>query len=313
MTTGHRPNAGPVIDCHSHLMPKEWYADGVPPALVDFDGLLAEQERGGVGMSVFGNNWARMPQGLAPLEIVKTFNEFAAELTAKHPGRVLGLASSVAFGGDAVLAETERAIRQLGLKGVMITSSVDGEYLDSPRAEPFLQLMDQLDVPVFVHPAAQTVGRERMEIFRLVTMLGRPFDTTLSVVRFILSGGFERHPALRLVCSHVGGAIPMLAGRLDFGYELRHEPTLGPWTPDVLTGPPSSYIRRLYMDTMSFHPPAVMCAVGTVGVEHVVFGSDFPPVPIPLERSVDVVHRLSLDEPDKARILTGNAMQLLGL
>ncbi len=105
----------------------------------------------------------------------------------------------------------------------------------------------------------------------------------------------------------------MLAGRLDFGYELRHEPTLGPWTPDVLTGPHSSYIRRLYMDTMSFHPPAVMCAVETVGVEHVVFGSDFPPVPIPLERSVDVVHRLSLDEPDKARILTGNAMQLLGL
>ena len=92
----------------------------------------------------------------------------------------------------------------------MINSSVNGEYLDSPRATPFFQLVSDMDVPVFVHPPKFTIGNEKMEIFRLPEMLGRPFDTTLSLTRFIFTGGLERFPKLKLVCAHVGGALPML-------------------------------------------------------------------------------------------------------
>jgi aminocarboxymuconate-semialdehyde decarboxylase len=313
MTTGHRPDGGPVIDCHAHLMPRAWQSATAPPSLFDIEGLLAEQERGGVDTTVFGYNWIRAAGGRSPLETVKSYNQFAAELTIRYPGRLLGLACSVPFGDDAVLTETEGAIRDSGLKGIMVNSSVDGEYLDSPRAEPFFQLVERLDVPVFIHPPRLTVGNEKMEAFRLPEMVGRLFDTTLSLVRFILGGGLQRHPTLKLVCAHVGGALPMLPGRLDFGYELRHDATFGPWTPDVLSAPPSASINRLYVDTVSFHPPAVLCAVGTFGVEQVLFGSDHPPVHIPLARSVDVVHRLPLDSRDKSRILGGNAERLLGL
>jgi aminocarboxymuconate-semialdehyde decarboxylase len=302
-----------IIDCHAHLAPKNWYSAKSPPAIFNIDGLIEEQQRGGVDLTVFGNNWIRTPEGADALEVVKEFNGFAAEITQKYPRRLLGLASSVAFGDERFLRETERAVREYGLKGIMINSSVAGEYLESPRALPFFELATELDVPVFIHPPKVTIGNERMEIFRLPEMLGRPFDTTLALTRFILSGGLEKFPELKLVCAHVGGALPMLPGRLDFGYEMRKDASFGPWEPDVITRPPSAYIRQLYFDTVSLHTPAVLCAVQTAGVDHVLFGSDFPPVPIPLERSVAAVRNLAISEDDKEKILAGNAVKLLRL
>ena len=309
---GHRPDGGLVIDCHAHLMPLSWQVASAPQSLYEYDELVEEQDRGGVDVSVFGNNWIRMPEGRTKPDLAKEFNEFAAEMGSRYQGRFLGLASCVPFEAEGV-REAERAIRELGLKGVMINSSTDGEYLDSERAEDFFTLMEELDVPVFIHPPRETIGKELMGMFRLPEMIGRLFDTTTSLVRFILLGGLERHPSLKLVCAHVGGALSVLPGRLDFGYELRDDPSFGPWGPDVLSQPPSAYISKLYLDTMSFHPPAVMCAVGTVGVDRVVFGSDHPPVHLPLERSVRVITGLPLSTEDKSRILGRSAERLLRL
>ena len=302
-----------VIDCHSHLVPKSWFHPKSPQAIFNIEGLIEEQDRAGVDLTVFGNNWIRTPSGRDSLDVVKEFNEFAAEATTQYKGRLLGLASAVPFGNKEMLRETEHAVRDYGLKGIMVGSSVDGEYLDSPRALPFFELVTELNVPLFIHPPRVTIGAEKMEIFRLPEMLGRPFDTTLSLTRFILTGGLEKFPKLKLVCAHVGGTLPMLPGRLGFGYELRHDASFGPWEPDVLTQPPAAYIQQLYLDTVSLHTPAVLCAVQTVGVDHVVFGSDFPPVPIPLKRSVDVVRALSIPQQDKEKILGGNAAKFLGL
>ncbi len=302
-----------VIDCHCHLGPPEWAVPSAPACMFDIDGVRAEQDRVGVDVSVFGNNWIRTPPGVSALDVMRRYNDFAAEVTARYEGRLLGLASVEPFGGDEHLAELDRAIKELGLKGVMINSSVAGEYLDSARAEPFFEMVTALDVPVFMHPPRVTIGAERMDMFRLPEMVGRPFDSTLSLARFILMGGFERFPTLKLVGAHMGGAISLLPGRLDFGYELRGDDTFGPWTPDVLTVPPSEHIAKLYVDTMGFHPPAVMCCVGTVGVHHVVMGSDYPPIDVGLDRTVDLVKNLPLSLADRAAILGGNAANLLGI
>ena len=302
-----------VIDCHAHLVPKSWFHPKSPKSIFDIEGLFEEQQKAGVDLTVFGNNWIRTPAGSDPLQVIKEFNGFAAEATAKYPRNLLGLASSIPFGDDRILKETERAVRDYKLKGIMVNSSVNGEYLDSPRALPFFELVKELDVPLFVHPPRVTIGAEKMEIFRLPEMVGRPFDTTLSLTRFILTGGLERFPDLKIVCAHVGGTLPMLPGRLGFGYELRHDMSFGPWEPDVLTRPPASYIQQLYFDTVCYHPPAIECAVKTVGIDHVVFGSDSPPVPIPLKRAVETVRAVSISPEDKEKILGGNAAKLLGL
>ncbi|MBI3066613.1 MAG: amidohydrolase, partial [Deltaproteobacteria bacterium] len=301
-----------IIDCHAHLVPPSWFHPKSPKSIFDLPGLFEEQDKAGVDITVFGNNWIRSPDGYDPLKVVLEFNEFAAEMSAKHPKRLLGLACSVPFDNDKILKETERAIREYKLKGIMINSSVNGEYLDSPRAAPFFELVSDLDVPLFIHPPKFTIGNEKMEIFRLPEMLGRPFDTTLSLTRFIFTGGFERFPKLKMVCAHVGGALAMLPGRYGFGYELRKDMSFGPWEPDVMTRPPATYIKQLYFDTVCYHPPAVQCAIDTIGADHVVFGSDSPPVPITLVRAVDTVKQLKIPEADKQKIFGDTAAKLLG-
>jgi aminocarboxymuconate-semialdehyde decarboxylase len=301
-----------IIDCHAHLMPQSWFHPQSPKTIFDLDALFKEQDEAGVDITVFGNNWIRSPDGADPLRVVQEFNEHAAELTAKYPKRLLGLACSVPFGNGKILKETEQAIRDYKLKGIMINTSVDGEYLDSPRATPFFELVSELQVPLFVHPPKFTVGNEKMEMFRLPEMLGRPFDTTLALTRFIFTGGFERFPNLKMICAHVGGALPMLPGRYGFGYELRKDMSFGQWEPDIMTRPPASYIGQLYVDTVCYHPPAVQCAIDTLGIDHVVFGSDSPPVPLPLKRAVDTVQDLHISATDKQKILGGTAAKLLG-
>ena len=302
-----------IIDCHAHLMPQSWFDPKSPKTVFDLDALFREQDEAGVDITVFGNNWIRSPDGADPLRVVQEFNEHAAELTAKYPKRLLGLACSVPFDSGKILKETEKAIRDYKLRGIMINTSVDGEYLDSPRATPFFELASELEVPLFVHPPKFTIGNEKMEIFRLPELLGRPFDTTLALTRFIFTGGFERFPKLKMICAHVGGALPMLPGRYGVGYELRKDMSFGPWEPDVMTRPPASYIGQLYVDTVSYHPAAVQCAIDTMGSDHVVFGSDSPPVPLPLKRADNTVQNLRISDGDKQKILGGTAAKLLGL
>ncbi|MBI2953062.1 MAG: amidohydrolase [Chloroflexi bacterium] len=306
------------IDCHAHLIPREFALGPRPQAMFAVEPLLAQQEEAGV-VTVFSNPmFTYHPDKLDPTDIkhLRIYNDFAANLAAKYPGRLIGTASANPFGGKEYVRETERAIKECGLKGVMVNSSVHGEYLDSDRALPFYELVCELDVPVFVHPPAMPLGTEKMEKYRLIEMIGRPMDTTLSLARAVYAGIFERFPNLKIVGSHVGGGIMMLPGRLNYGWDAREDRDflpLGQWGENILVQQPSEYMKQLYVDTMSLHPPAVMCAIAMVGVDHVVYGSDAPPLEIPMATSKKVVEDLPLSQSDKNKIASGNAQRILKL
>jgi aminocarboxymuconate-semialdehyde decarboxylase len=303
-----------IVDCHVHLNPATWNADSRPQSFFDIPAYLEKQEAAGIAASVFNNNFIGRPGyfDMYQPRFIREYHDWAAEVTAKHGHRLQGLAAADPFADPEGLRETERAVRECGFKGVLVNTSVNGEYLDSPRADGFFQLMRELKVPIFLHPPGVTVGAEHMGDWRLIEMIGRPFDSVLNLARMIHGGVFDRYPDLTFICAHVGGAITALAGRLDFGYEMRNDPAFGPWGATTAEHPPSWYIKKLLVDTMGFHAPHVQCAVDTIGADHVVFGSDYPPVPIPLERSIRTVRDLRVSEAERELIFSGNARRILG-
>ena len=299
-----------IIDCH--LNPIEW-SENRPRAMFDLEKMVTTQDEAGIDITIISNPMVgRLPKlDLRQLDKLKFFHDFAADLMARYPGRIYCLANAVPYRGDEDLRETERAIKDLGLVGVMVNSSVDGEYLDSPRAFPFYEMICELDVPVFVHPPGDTLGAEFMENYRLVEMIGRPMDTTLSMARVLYSGVLEKFPNLKFVCSHLGGAITMLQGRLDYGYECREHPGFGDWGPFSAPHSPGDYLKKLYLDTMTLHLPALKCGLETVGADHLLLGTDYPPVEMPLSKHLNLIRELTEDEVEQQKILGDNARKLL--
>jgi aminocarboxymuconate-semialdehyde decarboxylase len=285
----------------------------MPDAIFDLDVIFERQAEADIRTTVVSDShiWFGA-RDVADIASVREYNDFVAGVVAAHPGRVAGLASVTPWRGAEHLLETERAIRDLGLHGIAIATSDRGRYLDEVGDEFWASVTD-LGVPVFLHPARDVVGGELMTAYRLGELCGRPMDMTLTLARFILAGGFERHPTLNLLCAHAGGAVTALADRLDFGHELRNYAALGPWGAVELRQPPSVYVARLHLDTVTFGPRGLRLALETVGTHRLYFGTDAPPLPFPASRARRVVESLRLDDDATADILGRNAERLFRL
>jgi aminocarboxymuconate-semialdehyde decarboxylase len=282
----------------------------MPEDMFDIQGLLERQEEAGIATTVVSDPHIWYGD-LDPSEISRTreYNDFAADLAREHQGSLAALGTVTPWRGAEHLQEAERAITELELSGLAMPTSDDGRYLDSVP-EAFWELVTGLDVPLFLHPGGTVVGQELMTMYRLGEVCGRPLDTTVTLARFVLTGAFERYSTIRLLCAHAGGAICTICDRLDFGHELRGYAPLGPWGDVELAEPPSAYVSRLYLDTVTYGTAALRPALERVGHERLVFGSDRPPVPFPLERSLEHVRALGLEAEVEAAVLGGNARTL---
>jgi predicted TIM-barrel fold metal-dependent hydrolase len=300
-----------VVDCHSHLFPPAWAPRGrMPVDMFDVDGLIARMDAADVVVSVVSDPHIWYGD-LDPSDIASTreWNDFAADLVREQSGRLVALGTATPWRGDEHVREAERAVTELGLAGIAIPTSDRGAYLDAVP-DAFWELAAGLGVPVFLHPGGTVVGQELMTMYRLGEVCGRPLDTTLTLTRHILTGGMERHGGVRLLCAHAGGAICAIADRLDFGHELREYAPLGPWGDIHLPEPPSAYVTRLYMDTVTYGTVGIRLALDRVGTSHVLYGSDRPPVPFELERTIGYVRALGLAADEEAAVLAGNARSL---
>ncbi len=311
-------NRSPVIDWHAHIYPPEvaaapeWRGD----CPLTIEKLLDAHERAGIDFCVVTNpiHYLKTMSDSQALSAIKRWNEYAAGVQQRYADRVVVFTSSIPGGGDEFLKELERAIREYGLHGVFINSSHQGAYPDEDRARPFFELINSLDVPVMIHAPASSFGEECMRMYRLTSSIGRQFDECLAIARMIVRGVFEQLPDLKFVGAHLGGGICEVIGRMDYAYELGDfAHFLGTYEPLLISHAPSYYLRKLYMDSVSYHAPALMCGIQTVGVDHVMFGSDAPPLLPLLPKAKRLVQELPISDEDKRAILGGNAARLLKL
>jgi aminocarboxymuconate-semialdehyde decarboxylase len=300
-----------TVDAHSHMFPPAWRpGTRMPDALFDLDRVFARQVEAGIEVTVLSDShiWFG-DRDVGDIASVAGYNDFLAGLIAANPDRLAGLASVNPWRGAAHLTEAERAVRELGLSGLAMPTSDRGRYLDDVPDE-FWSLVVELGVPVFLHPGRDVLSAELTTAYRLGELCGRPLDMTVTLARFLLDGGLQRHPDLQLLCAHAGGAIAALADRLDFGHELRDDPAFGTWGATRLPEPPSAYVARLHLDTVTFGIRPLRLALETVGASRLYFGTDGPPLPIAASRHRRLVESLDLDAAGAAAVLGGNARRL---
>jgi aminocarboxymuconate-semialdehyde decarboxylase len=280
------------------------------------ENVLDAHYRAGCAISVISNaaHYMRGKADKDELAAVQRWTDYAAEIQNRYKGTLYGLTTILPCGGPAYIRETERAIRQLGLKGIFIHSSHKGHYPDDDEARPFWELVQDLDVPVMIHPPHIGFGEERMREYRLSSSIGRPFDLCLALGRLIVRGILEDFPRLKIVGSHGGGGICEVIGRMDYAYELQDEAYfLGSYSPMKIRHSPSHYLRMMHFDTVTYHAPAARLVLDTVGADHLLYGSDAPPLTVLKPRAIKLIRDMEISEQAREKIFWRNAAKLLKL
>jgi aminocarboxymuconate-semialdehyde decarboxylase len=238
------------------------------------------------------------------LAIAQVNNDSLASLAARDRDHFIPLASAPLQNPWMAAKELERAAK-LGLRGVEIPPKVGERQLDEADFEVFWEAAEALEMAVCVHPfeAAPTGALAR---YFLGNLVGNLYDTGLAAALLIYGGVLERHPKLRIVLYHAGGALPVLIGRLDMGYRLVPE------CRSAIPRPPSSYVGQFYFDIIAHNRELLGHLVKTQGADLFVVGSDYP-LPAGLAHPVEEVRALGLSPADEAKILSLNARAILRL
>jgi aminocarboxymuconate-semialdehyde decarboxylase len=203
------------------------------------------------------------------LELCRKINDAFAETVRNYPRRFVALANLPMQDPNMEARELERSVRELGLRGAEICSNVNGKNLDDKSLAPFYAKLQELDVPVFIHPS-NVLGSERLRGYHLQNLIGNPSDTAVAAASLIFGGVLKEFPRLKFYLAHGGGSCPFIRGRWDHGWRVRPEARAN------IDRSPSDYFRLLRFDSLVHSVPALNYLVETVGAARVMMGSDYP-------------------------------------
>jgi len=240
------------------------------------------------------------------VSLARTVNDALARIVAERPTRFTALATLPLNDPEASVIEAERAMSELGFKGFMLFSNVNGVALADERYWPLYERVNDAGAVLYIHPTFP-VGVEAMTEYWLMPLVGFVFDTTLAAAALVFSGVVKRYPDIRWVLGHLGGAIPYLAERLDRGYHAYEACRAN------IDKPPSEYLKQFYYDSVNFDADALALAINFAGVDRILAGSDYPHLIGSLKQMVESVQGLEQSDDDIAKILAGNTAMLLGL
>lgn len=315
-----------TIDMHAHLLVPDVYPliesyeqaesdigaflrSPMAPRLTSIDGRLEDMDRQGIDMQALTlhfqhqHDWAE--RDLAN-DIVALLNERVAEVVALHPDRFVGLGAVSLQHPDLAAAQLTYAMRELGLRGVMMTTLIGDEEISAPRFDPFWRRAEELDAVVFVHPEGAAASPRMAGAGALGNTIGMPLDTTIALSHMIFSGFLDRFPRLNIVASHGGGYLPSYVGRSD----NCHRRNAGCQS---IEKAPSEYLRQLYYDTLVYSPDILRNLIDEVGADRLVLGTDYPFPIMSADPVGDALAVEGLGEAELEAILGGTAARLLKL
>ena len=240
------------------------------------------------------------------VELARQINTAFAQVVRRKKGRFSSLATLPLNDPAASVKELERAMKDLGMPGAMVFSNVNHVALADEVFAPLWKKADELEAVIYIHPT-DPAGVEAMLDYWLMPLVGFLMDTTLAAARLVFSGVVERHPRIRWVLTHMGGATPYLAERFDRGYRAFAD------CRTHISKPPAEYLKDFYYDTVNFNPDAVKFAISFAGVDHILAGSDYPHQIGSIPLMLETIEKLELDAASREKILGGNAVRLLSL
>ena len=308
-----------VVDFHNHHIPARFELtaaltqpatqrarwDALARKLPDEDLLLKDIRDGELSARVVNipANLIADADGHVPHETIMMMNDDLAALVARHPGRIHGLASVDAYDGDRAAREAERAICELGLRGLFVDCARGDLLIDAPQARPTLEVAAKLGVPVFVHPVAPQPLTKQMAPYGLIgTLFARGTVNSASLIALVEGGVFSQLPGLRVVVTaHAIGGLVMAAG-------LSGQSRLPSGTIEVMR-------RHVFIDTTLLHPALVRASVDLLGADNVLAGSDWPIAgEKPLRGMLaDTMQQAKLSTDEQTAIAAGNSLRLLGV
>lgn len=230
------------------------------------------------------------------------WNEHMADAQRRYPGRVWASAAVPLTDTRIAIEVLDHAVGKLGLMGVNLPGSVgDDPRIDAERLAPFYARVEELGLPMFLHPT-DAVFVDMLAGYNdaLHLSLGRVIEVSVAAMRLILSGMMERHPRLKIVMSHTGGALPYQSGRMDKNTKKA-----------ALPQPVSTYMKRMFTDTVSPHSAGMKFAIDYYGIDNVMYGTDYPcweP-----KETLRLLDELNLSAGDKQKLFYDNARRILNL
>lgn len=279
---------------------------GVTPAMTDVAKRIEDMNRVGIDVEVVSLSTPNVffADAAYQPEIARMVNDAYADLIAQHPKRFKGFASIPMDNPEEALKELDRAINKLKLQGVILLSNIGGRPLTAPEYRPFFAEANRMKLCILLHPMLPA-NTEPFREYVLGPIVGFMFDTTLAIARMCFDGMFKDFPDIRWIAAHLGGAVPYLMERMDNGW--RDFPECRAKIDEL----PSTYLKRLYYDTVNFNPHMLGMVRDMIGADRMVMGSDYPHLLGSIERAVLTIEELEISQEEKRRIFEGTALEIL--
>ncbi len=322
------------LDIFAHVMPRKWeealekrfgrkFITVHAPALTDMEQrfrIMDEYKPLRQVVTIPGPPVAEVAGPEESPELARLSNDILAEMVDASPDYFAGGVANLPLNNmDAALKETDRAIKELGFKGVLIHTPSNGKPLDLPEFMPLYYKMAQYDLPIWIHPrrgAIPDYEGEDKSMYWVFSVWGWPYETTLAMTRLVFSGIFDRHPNLKFITHHAGAMVPFFEKRIYSQYEHCRVSDLHQY--GHLAGAPLDYFPKFYCDTaINGSTPGLMCAYQFYGADHLLFGTDAPMDAenghMSLRETIRSIEEMAISDADRQKIYEGNARRLLHL